>query len=194
MKFNLKRSKSYIAVLLGGLPADTDKVMELVADQNRRLSFIYGFNVFVLYFYSRESIDYIDKIFYTTLKEQVDMMFVFPNTPKTAQYLVPHVKAKLDSALDIQSSKIGSDLIALRSVLDALTMRTPMIQHNHQPQGQPHPQPQQEQPSEEDILNGLLMKMKATGYDSLSPAELDFLKTYKENHKKNNQNEQNDVD
>lgn len=200
MILNFKKSKQYIAVLLGGLPADTDKVVELVADSRQRLSFIYGFNVFVLYFYSDKNIADIEKVFLTTLKQQVDMIFVFRNTKRTVQHMAPHVKLKMESAQTERNNVIGGDVNALRDVLTALSMQMQMmpvmpIAQNSIPQEQRYQQQPQEQPySEEDTLNQLLMKMKATGYSSLTPAELDFLKSYKEKHKKNDQNDQKNVD
>ena len=195
MILNLKRSRQYVAILLGGTPIDTDKVAELVADPHKQLSFIYGFNVFVLYFYSDKPIAEIEKIFIATLRKQVDIIFVFKNTKQSVQHMAPHVKLKMESAEAERGDVIGGDIKALRDVLTAITSRVsyaPVAQEA--PPQYAQPQPQQEEYSEEETLNQLLMKMRATGYGSLTPAELDFLQTYKETHKKPNQNDQKDVD
>lgn len=197
MNLTLKRSKQYVSILLGGYPADADKVMELVADPRQRLSFIYGIGIFVVYFYSDKPIGEIEKVFMATMRKQVDMIFIFRNTKNTTQHMAPHVRLKMETAEMERENVIGSDLNAMRDVLTAIGSQLQMIQNTPpMPQSYYPPQPLGEEApaSENDVLNQLLMKMKSTGYNSLSPAELDFLREYKDKHKNNNQNEENDVD
>jgi hypothetical protein len=190
------RSKQYVTILLGGHPTHADRVMELVADKQRRLSFIYGFNIFVVYFYSKKSIKDIEDIFLTTLKDQVDMIFVFPTIKKAVQYMAPHLKLKMEDASSERNNMIGSDMKAFRDVLTAIGNRMPYTRQVSPVEAIPIPPREVEENSlsDNDILNELLTKMKNTGYSSLSPAELDFLKSYKDKHRKDNQNNENDVD
>jgi hypothetical protein len=167
--------------------------MELVADPSKRISFIYGYSVIVLYFYSRKQIKDIEKIFFTALKPQVDMIFVFRNTRRAVQYIVPPLKIKLETHLAERQNINGSDINALRDVLAALGNRMqllhslPPLPTFYQQQGQPNQEQNDQTEDENSIINSLLNKMRATGYESLSPAELDFIKEYKARHRKNDQ-------
>lgn len=190
------RSKQYVTILLGGHPVHADKAMELVADKRQRLSFIYGFNIFVVYFYSKKSIKDIEDVFLTTLKGQVDMIFVFQNTKKAVQYMIPHLKLKMEQVALDRNNAIGSDMAAFRDVLTAIGNRMPYTKQAAPVDYIPVLPKEYEEVSlsDNDIINELLTKMKKTGYSSLSPAELDFLKTYKDKHRKDNQNDQSNVD
>lgn len=190
------RSKQYVTILLGGHPVHADRALELIADKQHRLSFIYGFNIFVVYFYSKKSIEDIENVFLTTLKEQVDMIFVFPNIKKAIRYMAPHLKLKMEQASLDRNNVIGSDMTAFRDVLTAIGNKMPYMHQVAPVESIPVPPREVEEASlsDNDILNELLMKMRKTGYSSLTPAELDFLKSYKDKHRKDNQNDQNDVD
>jgi hypothetical protein len=193
MNLRPNRSKQYVAVLLGGHPMHADKALELAADKQQRLNFIYGFNVFVMYFYSKKPISDIEHVFLTTLRDEVDMIFVFENTNKNVQYMAPHLKLKMEKAYNDRSNVIGSDINALREVLFA-TGKFPIRGIEPDDHTAPIPENEDNSLSYNDILNELLVKMKKTGYESLSPAELDFLRDYKDKYRKDNQNDQNDVD
>lgn len=190
------RSKKYVTILLGGHPENADRALELVADKQQRLSFIYGFNIFVVYFYSRKTVKDIENIFLTTLKEQVDMIFVFPDSERAVQYMAPHLKLKMERASVDRNNVIGSDMTAFREVLTAIGNKLPTIRQSAPADYIPAPKREVEEPSlsDNDIINELLVKMKKTGYGSLTPAELDFLKSYKDKYRKDNLNDQNDVD
>jgi hypothetical protein len=190
------RSKQYVTILLGGHPSHADKALELVADKRQRLSFIYGFNIFVVYFYSKKSIEDIEEIFLATLKGEVDMIFVFPNIKKSVKYMAPHLKLKMEQASLDRNNAIGSDMAAFRDVLTAIGNRMPHMKQVAPVDYIPIPPREAEEASlsDNDILNEMIKKMKNTGYSSLTPAELDFLKSYKDKHRKDNQNDQNDVD
>jgi hypothetical protein len=188
-----RKSKPYVAVLLGGYPASIDKVMEFVADHKRHLSFIYGINVFVIYFNSKAKLNDIRKIFITTMRKEVEMIFVFEDGNKSVQYVSPHIKEKVNAAQKDRQNIIGGDLSALREVLYLIASRYSMMPPPQQ--YTENGEPVEQQPlTDTEIVDQLIDKMKSTGYESLTPAELDFLREYKTKRSKNDQNDQTNVD
>lgn len=186
----LKRSKEYVAVLLGGLPpVNVDKVIELIVDKSMNMHFIYGQRIFILYFRSKKSVDEMRDIFTTVLKDEVDVMFVFRNNKHIINHLPRDIRVKMEAALRDKGSVIDTDLKMLRRALSSFNAEM-MAHMPHQPNVESSDDTQSsktydEAMSDNDIINELIMKMKDTGYESLSPAELDFLATYKNKYRKN---------
>lgn len=188
-----RKSKSYIAVLLGGYPANTDKIMELIADPHKHLSFIYGFGVFVLYFSSKKPLSIIEQTFNTTLKTEVEMMFIFPNNKKAIKYITPRLQNKIDVADTHRKNIINNDLSVLKEILFMLGSK-----YNWNAPPIPYivdTESNSEQPlTDKEIIDQLLVKINQSGYESLTKAEQDFLRDYKSKHSKDDQNNQADVD
>lgn len=191
----INRSKKYVAVLLGGgIPNGIDKSMELIADRKKRISFVYGLNVFVLYFSSKKGVDEIRNILSVLVNENVDMVFVFRNDKNLVEYVSETLRLRVDNSIIDRGGAIELDIDALKNVLDAMggkyvTPNIPIIENNI-----PEQEPTEKSLSDDDILNDLLMKIKINGRSSLSPAEIDFLAEYNKKHKKNNPKDQQDVD
>lgn len=185
------KSKPYVAVVLGGFPASIEKVMELIADHKRHLSFIYGFNVFVIYFNSREPLRNIRKIFFATMRKEIEMVFVFEDSNNSIQYVAPHIKEKINVAQKDRQNVIGGDLSALRDVLYLIASRY----NNMPPPSYADEELAEQQPlADDEIIDQLIDKMKLSGYGSLTPAELDFLREYKSKKNRTDKNDQSDVD
>lgn len=191
----INRSKKYVAVLLGGgIPNGIDKSMELIADRKKRISFVYGLNVFVLYFSSKKGVDEIRNILSVLVNENVDMVFVFRNDKNLVEYVSETLRLRVDNSIIDRGGAIELDIDALKNVLDAMggkyvTPNIPIIENNI-----PEQEPTEKSLSDDDILNDLIMKIKINGKSSLSPAEIDFLAEYNKKHKKNNPKDQQDVD
>ena len=187
------KSKSYIAILLGGYPAATDKIMELVADHDRHLSFIYGFGVFVLYFHSKKRLNTIRQVFVTTLKNDVEMVFVFRNNKSAVRYITPRLQDKINMADSNRKNVISNDLAILKEILFMMGAKyngaIPTI-----PYVVDDGDDEQQATSNQQIIDELLDKMKKNGYESLTQAEQDFLRDYTNNYNKDSQNDKDDVD
>ena len=189
---NLRRSKSYVAVLMGGIPIDADRVMELIMDKNQRLFFAYGYDDFILYFHSRKSINEIRHVFSTILRDTVNIILVFRYTKDVIHIAPPNVSA-LFTDENVSRGVGANDINALRVFL--LSSESILANFEELRDEAENQDASEDAGSENDILNQLLMKMKTSGYNSLTPAELDFIKTYKNNHKKdNNQKDDSHVD
>jgi hypothetical protein len=187
------RSKSYVAILLGGYPVSTDKVMELIADPNKHLNFIYGFGVFVLYFSSKRRLKTIKEIFTTALKNEVEMIFIFPNDNSIVRYITPRIQDKMNMADISRKNVISNDLSVLKEILFVMGAKynfnmpsIPYVVENSTDEQQPL--------TDQQIIDQLLDKMKTEGVDSLSQAEKDFLREYKDKHSKDDQNNKINVD
>jgi hypothetical protein len=195
-----KRNRQYVAILVGGIPIHVDKVLELVADSKQHLNFVHGMSVFVLYFYSRKKLKELRQIFTINLRNEIDLIFIFPFHLKDAHFITPKVRAEMIAASSERENRMGSDLESLRNVITAHTARARIMQAIQQQQPIPPVAPVEsvadDAPlSDQEIMGQLLDKMKATGYGSLSPAELDFLRTYTDKlNKNNNSKSQDNVD
>lgn len=189
-----KKSRNYIGILLGGHPASLDKAIELVADQNKHLRFIYGFGVFVIYFSSRKNLKEIEGVFKTQwLKREVDMIFVFPDSKKVITEIRPDIKEKLN--FNHQTEKIiNGDLNILRDILNMMStkynMRPPNMPMQNVDDTMEYVEEIPSEPNDHDILNQLLDKMKKEGYNSLTSAELDFIREYKEKYRKKDESDE----
>lgn len=186
----LKRSKHYVAILVGGIPVGVEKTIELVADHEHHLNFIHGLNVFILYFHSRKSLHELRKIFSINLRQYVDLIFVFRLKLSSAHFISPKIRAEMIAAQEERRNVIGEDLDVLKDVLGA-HIRLQMMPSPLPDLTKENKAPAEESVSDREIMGKLLDKMKATGYASLSSAELDFLRTYTD---KLNKNDKDDVD
>ena len=110
--------------------------------------------------------------------------------------MAPSLSIKMEKASSDRNNTIGSDMIAFRNVLTSIGNRMPFMEPVEPVTRIATSMSEDEDRSlsDNDILNELLTKIKKTGYESLSPAELDFFKIYKDKHRKDNQNDQDDVD
>lgn len=177
-----RRNKRYIALLLGGFPHSAAKAVELVVSPNDRMAFIYGLNVFAIYFNSPLKIQELQKVFMTTMQGEIEMIYIFPNNRKSFAYMAPHVKVKMETAA-AERKPVTGDINALKDVITAMSTRfaTPyIVAPPVQQQQTPPEQPAEEEPlNDQQIMDRLLTKIHKEGYKSLTPAELDFIKTYK---------------
>lgn len=177
-----RRNKKYVALLLGGFPHSAAKAIELVVSPNHRMSFIYGLNVFSIYFNSSLNIKELRKVFMTTMQGEVEMIYIFPNNRTSFAYMAPHVKVKMETAA-AERKPVTGDINALKDVITAMSTRfaPPYITAPPVPQQQVQPeQVAEEEPlNDQQIMDRLLTKIHKDGYKSLTPAELDFIKTYK---------------
>ena len=102
MMLNLTRSKKYTVILLGGRSINADKAVELVLDKNKHLNFIYGLGVFIIYFYSKKSMAEIKNAFFTILKNECDLMYLFRYNKYSAQQVVPSLLAKINANIEFK--------------------------------------------------------------------------------------------
>jgi len=190
---NLRRSKQFILITLSSVPFGLDDVMMSISDKKHHVKFIYGNGVFVVFFNSRKSYSTIKEIALIKMTGMVEGLFIFRNNRKSLGYLSTHLATKMGK---MRSNKVGiSDITNLTNVLNMLSNDGYV---NYVSEDAPFDEnffPEAEEVVDEyemtdnERMDALLMKMRKLGYGSLTPAELDFLKEYKDNNTKKEDDE-----
>ena len=188
-----RRSKSYVLITMSPIPFGLDEVLESISDKRQRVKFIYGNGIFIVFFHSRKRHSFINEIAMVKLKNIAQGLFIFRNKKNTLDHLSPLLATKMG---EITADDIGSsDLANLTYALNMLSNGGGYI--DYAPEGSPIPPfadndtivEDEYELTPDERMDALLVKMRKTGYNSLTPAELDFLKEYRDNNTKNKDNE-----
>lgn len=188
-----RKSRLYVATLISGIPFSVDKALELVADPDQHLNFVHGMSVFVLYFHSRKKLREINETFITMLRDEVEIIFVTKVDRLVSNHMAPQVRMEMERVHDENNDKIiYNDIDSLRMIINEHMRFSQQNKSHNIPAPQKHGPSPETPVSDQEIMRQLLDKMKVVGYNKLSPAELDFLKSYSDKLKR--QKDQDDVD